>query len=82
MPYIETIAYAQSTGKLRRLYDRVKGPDDNVDNIMIAHSLRPHTMQGHMALYKNVLHHSANTLPKWFLETLGVWVSALNGCDY
>lgn len=35
-----------------------------------------------MAVYKYTLHHSANTVPKWFLETLGVWVSILNGCDY
>ena len=35
-----------------------------------------------MALYKYVLHHSANLVPKWFLETLGVWVSQLNRCDY
>ena len=35
-----------------------------------------------MALYKTVLHHSANTVPKWFLEVLGVWVSALNQCHY
>ncbi len=82
MPHIATIPYDQSTGKLRRLYDRVKGPDDNVDNIMLAHSLRPHTLEGHMVLYKNVLHHTGNTLPKWFLEILGVWVSALNNCDY
>jgi uncharacterized peroxidase-related enzyme len=82
MPYIKTVPYDAATGKLRRLYDRVKGPDNNVDNIMMAHSLRPHSMEGHMAIYKNVLHHSGNTLPKWFLETLGVWVSALNECAY
>ncbi len=80
--HIRTIPYDQSTGKLRRLYDRVKGPDDNVDNIMMAHSLRPHSMEGHMVLYKNVLHHTGNTIPKWFLETLGVWVSVLNRCGY
>ena len=82
MSWIKTIAYESSSGRLRKLYDRVKGPDNNVDNIMMLHSLRPHTMEGHMAIYKYVLHHSSNTLPKWFLETLGVWVSALNGCDY
>jgi uncharacterized peroxidase-related enzyme len=82
MPYIKTIPYEAATGKLRRLYDRIKGPDNNVDNIMMAHSLRPHSMEGHMAIYKNVLHHSGNALPKWFLETLGVWVSALNDCGY
>ena len=35
-----------------------------------------------MAIYKFVLHHPDNTIPKWFLETLGVWVSSLNNCDY
>ncbi len=82
MSWIKTIPYEETTGKLRKLYDRVTGPDNNVDNIMMAHSLRPHSMEGHMTLYKNVLHHSANTIPKWFLETLGVWVSALNSCSY
>lgn len=35
-----------------------------------------------MAIYKYVLHHANNTVPKWFLETLGVWVSSLNNCAY
>jgi uncharacterized peroxidase-related enzyme len=82
MAWIETVPYDVATGKLRMLYDRIKGPDNNVDNIMMMHSLRPHSMEGHMAIYKYVLHHSGNTLPKWFLETLGVWVSALNECGY
>lgn len=82
MTWIATIPYDQAEGRLKQLYDRVKGPDDNVDNIMMSHSLRPHTMEGHMALYKYVLHHSANQVPKWFLETLGVWVSHRNKCDY
>ncbi|KAJ56172.1 alkylhydroperoxidase [Actibacterium mucosum KCTC 23349] len=82
MAWIKTVPYAESSGRLRRLYDRVKGPGDNVDNIMMAHSLRPHSMEGHMALYKNVLHHTGNVVPKWFLEVLGVWVSLLNRCDY
>ena len=82
MSWIKTIPYAEATGKLRKLYDRVTGPNNNVDNIMMAHSLRPHSMEGHMAMYKAVLHHSGNHIPKWFLEVLGVWVSALNKCDY
>jgi uncharacterized peroxidase-related enzyme len=48
----------------------------------MAHSLRPHTLTGHMALYKNVMHNSNNTLPKWYLEAIGVYVSFLNKCDY
>jgi len=82
MAWIETVPYEDAEGKLKTLYDRVKGPDNNVDNIMMMHSLRPHTMEGHMAIYKYVLHHSGNTVPKWFLETLGVWVSSLNQCGY
>lgn len=82
MTWINTISYADASGKLKILYDRIKGPDNNVDNIMLAHSLRPHTMEGHMALYKYVLHHPGNTLPKVFLETIGVYVSSLNNCAY
>lgn len=82
MAWIKTIPFADASGKLKKLYDRVTGPNGNVDNIMMVHSLRPHSMEGHMAIYKNVLHHSGNTIPKWFLETLGVWVSRLNDCDY
>ena len=82
MTWIKTISYDDAEGQLKRLYDRIKGPDNNVDNIMLAHSLRPHTMEGHMALYKHVLHHTRNTLPKVFLETIGVYVSSLNNCAY
>ena len=46
------------------------------------HSLRPHTLEGHMVMYKNVLHHSSNKLEKWLLELIGIWVSELNSCDY
>ncbi|MDH3747385.1 MAG: peroxidase-related enzyme [Gammaproteobacteria bacterium] len=82
MTWIHTITYDDSAGELRQLYDRIKGPNNNVDNIMLAHSLRPHSMQGHMTLYKYVLHHPRNTLPKAYLEAIGVYVSSLNNCDY
>lgn len=80
--WIQHVPYEDASGRLKMLYDRVKGPDDNVDNIMLAHSLRPHSMEGHIALYKSVLHHASNTTPKWFLETVGVYVSLLNACSY
>ena len=82
MAWIKTIDFADATGKLKDLYKRVTGPNNNVDNIMMMHSLRPHTMEGHMAIYKYVLHHRDNTIPKWFLETIGTYVSYLNKCDY
>ena len=82
MTWIRSIPLDKATGELRSLYQRIKGPNDNVDNIMMAHSLRPHSMEGHLALYKAVLHHRGNALPRWLLEALGLYVSMLNSCDY
>ncbi len=82
MTWIATIPYTEAEGRLKAVYDRVRGPDGQIDNILAAHSLRPHSLEGHMALYKYVLHHAANTVPKWLLEAIGVYVSLLNGCAY
>jgi uncharacterized peroxidase-related enzyme len=82
MSWIDVVTKEQAEGRLRELYERVAGPGGKVDNILQVHSLRPHTLEGHMALYKNVLHHSGNKLPKWLLEAIGVYVSLLNGCAY
>jgi len=82
MSWIDIVPYAESTGRLRAAYDRIKGPSDDIDNIMQIHSLRPHTLLGHMSLYKSVLHHTSNQLPVWLLETVGVYVSMLNKCSY
>ena len=80
--WIDRVPVDEAGGRLRQLYDRIRGPDGAVDNIMMVHSLRPHTMEGHLALYKSVLHHARNVLPRWLLETAGVYVSLLNGCGY
>jgi uncharacterized peroxidase-related enzyme len=80
--WIRMLQYEESTGYLRQLYDRVKGPGGAIDNVMKIHSLRPHTMEGHSALYKSVLHHTDNTTPVWFLECLGIYTSLANNCDY
>jgi len=82
MSWIKTISYNESDKTLKRIYDRVKGPSNNIDNVLTIHSLRPHTLVGHMTLYKSVLHNVSNTLPKWYLECLGVYVSHLNSCAY
>lgn len=82
MAYIDVIHPEVAEGKLAELYKRVRGPGGQVDNVLQVHSLRWHSMEGHMALYKAVLHHSGNRLPQWFLESVGVLVSLLNGCEY
>jgi uncharacterized peroxidase-related enzyme len=82
MSWIEIIEYEDADGALKKLYERIKGPENRIDNILKAHSLRPHTLEGHMALYKSVLHNRANTIPKWVLECIGVYVSHMNRCLY
>ena len=82
MAWIEIINYDKAEGKLKKLYDKIKGPKNYIDNIMLVHSLRPNTLEGHMSVYKNALHHQNNTLPKWLLEAIGGYVSLLNNCKY
>lgn len=80
--WIRMIPVAEATGRLEELYDRVKTPHGTVDNVMRAHSLRPETMDGHVVLYRSVLHNPANTLPFWFLEVVASYVSMTNRCEY
>ncbi len=82
MAFIQVVSPQQASGRLQRIYKRVQSPDGQVDNVLQVHSLRPHTLEGHMAVYKAVLHHSGNQLPVWYLEAVGVLVSSLNGCTY
>jgi uncharacterized peroxidase-related enzyme len=82
MPHIKVISPEDATGRLAKIYDRIGGPGGQVDNVLQVHSLRPHSLEGHMALYKAVLHHPRNSLPTWFLESIGVLVSLLNHCAY
>ena len=82
MAFINVIEPGRANGRLKRIYHRVQAPDGQVDNVLQVHSLRPHTLAGHMAIYKAVLHHSSNRLPEWYLEAIGVLVSRLNGCTY
>ena len=82
MAWIKTISYEEAEGTLLKLYDCIKGPDNNVDNFFLAHSLRPHVIEAHMRLYKGLLHHPRNTVSEWFLEALGLYTSMLNYCTY
>ena len=80
--WIHMIPLEQATGKLKEMYELALTPSGTVDNVMRAHSLRPHSMQGHLVLYRSVLHNPDNTLPFWFLEVVASYVSMTNRCDY
>jgi uncharacterized peroxidase-related enzyme len=80
--WIKIVEPEEASGRLEELYDVVKTPHGTVDNVMKVHSLRPETMNGHVVLYRSVLHHEDITLPLWFLECIAAYVSMINGCEY
>ena len=80
--WIEMIPDEKATGLVKEMYEKVRTPHGTVDNVMRAHSLRPHTMEGHVVLYRSVLHNPANTLPLWFLEVVASYTSIINNCAY
>lgn len=81
MTWIRIIEPPEADARLSKIYERSAG-GGQVDQILLVHSLRPHTLEGHMALYRAVLHHPRNTLDKAFAEAIGVLVSRANGCAY
>ena len=80
--WIRTIEPEDASGPLMEAYELAKTPSGTVDNVMKAHSLRPRTMEGHLALYSSVLHGEDIKLALWFLEMVAAYVSMINKCDY
>ena len=80
--WIEMISDEQAEGRLKELLDKARTPHGTVDTVMRVHSLRPETMNGHVTLYRSVLHSKDNQLPFWFLEVVASYTSILNDCTY
>lgn len=80
--WIRMIAPEEAGAELAAMYDKVRTPHGTVDNVMRVHSLRPRTMEGHVVLYRSVLHNPDNTLPFWFLEVVACYTSIVNRCAY
>lgn len=80
--WIEMISDEDAYGDVRDALANARTPHGTVDNVLRVHTLRPNTMRGHMALYRAVLHDDSNTIPTWFQETIGTYVSLINNCPY
>ena len=80
--WIEMIGDEQAEGRLKEVLDKARTPHGTVDTVMRVHSLRPETMDGHVTLYRSVLHSKDNQLPFWFLEIIASYTSILNDCTY
>lgn len=81
MAWIEVIPEDEATGRLRTIYEQAKGEAGAVANILKIHSLAPHTLTGHLALYKAVIH-APGALPRTIREMVAVAVSRVNHCHY
>ncbi len=82
MTWIRYVKPNEASGRLKSMYDKYTRPNSKLSNIITAHSLRPHMLEGHMAFYRAMLYHPANQMPLWFLEAIGIYVSYLNECNY
>lgn len=82
MVWIRITSPRDARGKLAASYRKLGAPPARLDQIILAHSKRPHTLDGHMALYRAVLHHRDNRLDPAFAEAIGVRVSRINRCEY
>ena len=80
--WIRMISDDEADDHLRALLDQARTPHGTVDTVMRVHSLRPATMEGHVTLYRSVLHSGDNELPLWFLEIVASYTSILNDCTY
>ncbi len=68
--------------RLSRLYRACLDPEHGVvDNILKVHSLAPETLDGHLRLYRSVMH-TAGELSRREREVIAVAVSACNECHY
>jgi uncharacterized peroxidase-related enzyme len=80
--WISMISDQDASPELKAVLDLARTPSGTVDNVMRVHSHRPHTMIGHVKLYRAVLHDAGNTVPEWLQETIASFVSLINQCDY
>ena len=80
--WIRMVGDDEADDRLKALLDRARTPHGTVDTVMRVHSLRPATMEGHVTLYRSVLHSDDNVLPFWFLEVVASYTSILNDCTY
>lgn len=80
--WIEMIDDEKADARLKGLLDKARTPHGTVDTVMRVHSLRPETMNGHVTLYRSVLHSDDNSLPFLFLEIVASYTSILNDCTY
>lgn len=80
--WISMIEEGEASADLADAYDEARSPNGHIENVLKIHSHRPNIMRGHVRLYRAILHDESNTVPEWFQETVGAYVSMINGGSY
>lgn len=82
MAWIKVIDEKTATGKLKQLYQRIKGrTEENVANILKVHSLHPEALEAHLNLYETIMFGESG-LSRTQREMIAVVVSSTNRCEY
>jgi len=82
MPHIPYIPYDDASGELKKLYEKFAGHRENTpDNIIRISGPNPGVMDGHIHLYKEIMH-KQSPLSRLQREMIAVTVSGINGCHY
>ncbi len=82
MAWIKTIAPAEATGALRKLYDEALRRAGRVFGIVRMMSLSPPMLRSSMDLYRRTMLEASAPLSRRRREMLAVVVSATNDCHY
>jgi uncharacterized peroxidase-related enzyme len=82
MAWIRTIAPAEATGLLKRLYDEAVQRAGKVFHILRVQSLRPRVLQASTQLYVELMRASEGGLTRAQREMIATVVSRTNDCFY
>ncbi len=81
MAYISYMEDDDAAPELRAIYDRFRGPDGRVDNILRIHGPNPPSLLAHYDLYATLMRGKSD-LTRAQREMIAVVVSAINECHY
>ena len=81
MSWIKIIDDKEATGRLKKIYQKIKAERGKIPNIMKVHSLNPKAMKAHLDLYLSLMF-SESGLTREECEMLATVVSAANSCEY
>ncbi len=81
MAHILYVQEEAAEGLLAKLYQRYRGEQGVVDNILRVHSLNPRSMQDHVQLYTHLMR-GPSPLTRVQREMLALVVSTENDCFY